>query len=84
MPITRLSSISRQRSGSRPARSSSSAADFKRPTPARDHTVDLADLQEWEPSSDEPILSLSEVQQSIQDWSEELSSKGRFISGRTM
>jgi hypothetical protein len=94
MPITRLASISRQRSGSRPPNQSSRSSSAstlnsesnlkKRPVIARDHTVDLADLQEWEPSSDEPILSLEEVQHSIQEWSEELISKGRELSGRTM
>lgn len=78
MPITRLASISRPRSGSRPPRS------LEKKRSAREASVSLADLQEWEPSSDEPVLDIDEVTKLIAEWSEELTSKGRAISGKTM
>lgn len=45
------------------------------------------DLQDWEESwteSEEPEASLDEIRQSIAGWEEELKSKGKIMSGRTM
>jgi hypothetical protein len=51
--------------------------------------VTLADLRdedddEWEPTSDEPDMTLDEVRAGITHWENELRAKGKEISGRTM
>ncbi|KAK4701433.1 ER lumen protein retaining receptor, partial [Phenoliferia sp. Uapishka_3] len=39
---------------------------------------------EWEPSSEDPEMSLDEVRESIEQWEEELKARGRPVSGRTI
>lgn len=47
---------------------------------------ELADGEEddWEPSSEDPEMSLDEVRESIDQWEAELKGRGRPVSGRTM
>lgn len=77
---TRLTSLSRtNRSSSRPP---------PPPVLSRRSTtvpIDLNDLNEdWEPSSDEPVLDLPQVKLAIQELTEDLKLKGREVSGKTM
>lgn len=44
----------------------------------------LPDAEEWEPSNGSPAMTLEEIEEAIGKWEEELRSKGREISGRTM
>ena len=53
------------------------------------HTVslleeNLPDAEEWEPSNGSPPMTLDEIEEAIGKWEEDLRSKGREISGRTM
>lgn len=73
-------------SGSHGSHSHTSAAKLK---PSREVPVTLSDLpdgdeDEWEPESDEPALTLDQIRDNITTWQNELTQKGRPISGRTM
>ncbi|KAI5477902.1 trehalose 6-P phosphatase, glycosyltransferase family 20 protein [Pseudohyphozyma bogoriensis] len=46
--------------------------------------TDLRDDEEWEPTSDEPNLTLDEVREAIAGWEDELKAKNRVLSGRTI
>lgn len=76
MPVPRLAS--RPRTSSRPP------PVFARKPILNQVDVSLADMNEWEPSSDEPVLSLEEVREAIREWEEDLVQKGKLVSGRTM
>jgi hypothetical protein len=40
--------------------------------------------EDWEPPSEEPELNLNQIKESIGKWEDELKSKGKEVSGRTM
>lgn len=44
----------------------------------------LPEAEEWEPSSGSPAMTVDEIEDAIQKWEDELRSRGREISGRTM
>ncbi|GAA5902122.1 hypothetical protein JCM5296_006609 [Sporobolomyces johnsonii] len=44
----------------------------------------LPESEDWEPPSDEPELTLPQIRESIGKWEDELKSKGRDVSGRTI
>lgn len=87
--VVRLSS-SRPRTNSRPPMPSPKATSgFGSFTRKSSQAVTLADLRdedddEWEPTSDEPDMTLDEVREGIKHQEDELRSKGKEISGRTM
>ncbi|GAA6034504.1 hypothetical protein JCM8097_005362 [Rhodosporidiobolus ruineniae] len=45
---------------------------------------DLPESEEWEPTSQEPELTLDEIRESVGKWEEELRQRGREVSGRTI
>ncbi|GAA5913724.1 uncharacterized protein JCM6883_000026 [Sporobolomyces salmoneus] len=72
------------------------AASLKRPGPptriqsTRAQNISLSDeiptepSEDWEPPSDEPELTLDQIKESIGKWEDELKSKGKEVSGRTI
>lgn len=72
------------------------AGSLKRPGPpsriqsTRAQNISLSDeiptepSEDWEPPSDEPELTLDQIKESIGKWEDELKSKGKEVSGRTM
>jgi len=86
----RLSS-SRPRTNSRPPLVSPKTASSGFPGGGRksNQPVTLADLRdedddEWEPTTDEPDMTLEQVREGITQQENELRAKGKEISGRTM
>jgi len=72
------------------------ATSLKRPGPpvriqsTRAQNISLSDeiptepSEDWEPPSEEPELNLNQIKESIGKWEDELKSKGKEVSGRTM
>jgi len=72
------------------------AGSLKRPGPpsrihsTRAQNISLSDeiptepQEDWEPPSADPEVSLSQIKESIGKWEEDLKSKGKEVSGRTM
>ncbi|GAA6002877.1 uncharacterized protein JCM10292_001351 [Rhodotorula paludigena] len=44
----------------------------------------LPEHEEWEPTSDDPALTLDQIRDAVGKWEDELRGKGREISGRTI
>jgi hypothetical protein len=74
--------LSRPRASSRPA--PPQRLKSTRDQPISLQAEDIAEQDEWEPTNQDADLTIDEIRESIGKWEDELRSRGRDVSGRTM